>query len=153
MPKSEDSEDLDLLGMPVQEPEEMRGRPSFEVTAELRSRVSVLRAGGMEYAEIAAAIGCSERTLRTYFLPELKAGAASKKAELIAAMFAAGMSGNVTAQKAFIALGEKADAMPPLPIARKPIEEKPEKLGKKEAADRDALRAHEGDPEWADLLH
>ena len=151
---AEDSEGLDLLGLPVQEPEETRGRPPFEVTDELRNKVSVLRAGGMEYVEIASAIGCSERTLRTYFLPELKAGAASKKAEMIAAMFTAGMGGNVTAQKAFIALGEKADAMPPLPTAQQRIEEpKPERLGKKEAADREAIHAHEDDPEWADLLH
>ena len=151
---SEDSKELDLLGLPVQEPEETRGRPPFEVTDELRNKVSVLRAGGMEYAEIASAIGCSERTLRAHFLPELKAGAASKKAEMIAAMFSAGMGGNVTAQKAFIALGEKADAMPPLPSSQQQADEqKPEKLGKKETANREALRAHEDDPEWADLLH
>lgn len=34
-----------------------------------------------------------------------------------------------------------------------PAQPKPEKLGKKEQAMRDAQTAHEDSPEWADLLH
>jgi hypothetical protein len=155
---ADETEPLDLLGDPIREPEETRGRPPFDVTPELRNKVSVLRAGGMEYVDIAAAIGCSERTLRTYFLPELRSGAAVKKAAMIEAMFAAGMKGNVSAQRAFIGLGEKAGAMPPLPpenpAPQDDAEDEPEeKLGKKAQADKDALTAHEDDPEWATLLH
>ena len=158
MPMADDSEPLDLLGDPLREPDETRGRPPFPIDDEKRNKVSVLRAGGMEYADIAAAIGCSERTLRTYFLPELRGGAAVKKAEMIEAMFAAGMKGNVSAQRAFIGLGEKAGAMPPLPSESPAMhdeaeKEPEEKLGKKAQADKDALTAHEDDPEWASLLH
>jgi hypothetical protein len=50
----------------------------------LRERVAVLRAGGMDREEIADAIGCCEKALRTYFLPELNEGKSAKRAEVVA---------------------------------------------------------------------
>jgi DNA-binding CsgD family transcriptional regulator len=134
---------LDLLGDPMRELRDPRGRKKLKVTNDLRSRVAVLRAGGMERDEIADAIGCSERTLRTYFLPELNEGKSAKRAEAIARLFELGMDGNVSALKAFLALGVKADAIPRLP--REP------KLGKKEQLLKEAETAHRGG-RWGELL-
>jgi hypothetical protein len=134
----------DLLGDPWREPKDPRGRKKLKVSNELREKVAVLRAGGMEREEIADAIGCSERTLRTYFLPELNEGKSVKRAAVIEALYAAAVAGSVAAAKAFLALSAKADAIPPAP--------KPEKLGKKEALLRASQTAHEGS-EWGELLH
>ena len=133
----------DLLGDPLTEPRDPRGRKKLKVTNDLRDKVAVLRAGGMEREEIAAAIGCSERTLRTYFLPELNEGKSAKRAEAIARLFELGLAGSVPALKAFLALGVKADAIPQLPRAAK--------LGKKEQAIKDAETAHRGS-RWGAIL-
>jgi hypothetical protein len=134
----------DLLGDPMREARDPRGRKKLKVTNELREKVAVLRAAGMERDEIADAVGCSERTLRTYFLPELNEGRSEKRAAVIEALFAAAIGGSVSAAKAFLALGARADAIPPAP--------KPEKLGKKEALLKASQTAHEGS-EWGELLH
>jgi hypothetical protein len=135
---------IDLLGDPLREARDPRGRKKLKVSNELRDKVSILRAAGMEREEIADAIGCSERTLRTYFLPELNEGKSVKRAAVIEALYAAAMTGSVSAAKAFLALGAKADAIPPAP--------KPEKLGKKEALLKASQTAHQGS-EWGELLH
>jgi hypothetical protein len=134
----------DLLGHPLAEPRDPRGRKKLKVTNELRERVAVLRAGGMEREEIADAIGCCEKTLRTYFLPQLNEGKSAKRAEAISRLFELGLAGSVPALKAFLALGERADAIPRLP--------RPAKLGKKEQALKEAHHAHV-DSEWGELLH
>lgn len=72
----------------------------------------MLRTGGMERDEIADAIGCSERTPRTYFLPEFYEGKSAKRAEGAAKVFEHGMPGSVPALRAFLALGVKADMIP-----------------------------------------
>jgi hypothetical protein len=136
--------ETDLLGDPAREYRDPRGRKKLKVSNELRDRVAVLRAAGMERDEIADAIGCSERTLRTYFLPELNEGKSVKRAEVISALYAAAVAGNVSAAKAFLAMSEKANAIPAAP--------KPVKLGKKEAALQSSQTAHEGS-EWGELLH
>ncbi len=138
-----DGASVDLLGDPLRDLPDPRGRKKLKVTKDLRERVAVLRAGGMEREEIADAIGCSERTLRTYFLPELNEGKAGKRAEAIARLFELGIEGNVSALKAFLALGVKADAIPRLP--------REAKLGKKEQAVKDAETAHRGS-RWGELL-
>jgi hypothetical protein len=157
MTAPEDSGPLDLLGDPMREPDETRGRPAITITQEMRKRVSILRAAGMEYSDIAAVLGHSESWLRTHFLHELRFGAAMRRAEVIESTYGAALKGNVAAQKAFLALGEKADAMPPLPperpVDQEGAEDAPEKLGKKAQADKDAMTAHEDDAEWANLLH
>ena len=99
----------------------------------------------MTQAAIAEAIGCSEPTLRQYFFSELSDGKAAKRAEVIEAMFTAAKSGNVTAQRAFLGLGDKAELEAPAK-RRKPAE-KP--VGKKEQLVRDAQLPVSG---WGDLL-
>jgi hypothetical protein len=136
--------DLDLLGDPRSEYRDPRGRKKLKVSNDLRERVAVLSAGGMERTEIAEAIGCCEKTLRTYFLPQLNEGKSVKRAEAIEKLFALGIGGSVPALKAFLALGVKADAMPRAT--------RPPKLGKKEQLLADAHTAHEGSA-WGDILH
>ena len=68
----------DLLGDPIGPYRDPRGRKKLIISNELRERVAVLRAGGMEREEIADAIGCCQKTLRTYFYPSsMRAGARS----------------------------------------------------------------------------
>jgi DNA-binding CsgD family transcriptional regulator len=142
-PPAESGSIDDLFGAPPAPYHDPRGRKKLKVTNDLREHVAVLRAGGMERDEIADAIGCSERTLRTYFLPELNEGKNVKRAEVVAKLFELGMAGSVPALKAFLALGVKADAIPRLP--------KDPKLGKKEQAKIDAHTAHQGG-RWGALL-
>jgi hypothetical protein len=134
----------DLLGDPLRELRDPRGRKKLKVSKELRERVAILSAGGMDREDIADAIGCSERTLRTYFLPELNEGKSAKRAEAVAKLFELGMSGSVPALKAFLALGVKTDTMPRMP--REP------KLGKKDQLLKDAETAHHSSG-WGELVH
>ena len=134
----------DLLGDPMRELRDSRGRKKLKVCNELRERVAVLSAGGMERTEIAEAIGCCEKTLRTYFLPELNEGKSVKRAAVIEKLFALGIGGSVPALKAFLALGVKADAIPRVP--------KEAKLGKKEQAIKEAETAHHSSG-WGELVH
>lgn len=114
------------------------------MTKEWRERVAVLRAGGMEHEEIADAIDCCEKTLRTYFLPELNEGRSAKRAEVVEKLFEMAIGGSVPAMKAFLALGVKADAIPR--VSREP------KLGKKERLVKDAETAHHSSG-WGELVH
>jgi hypothetical protein len=142
-PPDESEAPRDLLGDPLREIRDPRGRKKLKVTNALREHVAVLRAGGLEREEIADAIGCCEKTLRTYFLPQLNEGKSAKRAEAIAKLFELGMAGSVPALKAFLALGVKADAIPKLP--------KEARLGKKDQARQDAHTAHRGG-RWGELL-
>lgn len=134
-----------LFGEQVPAYTERRGRPKLKINNDLRERVAMLAAGGMSQAAIAEAIGCSEPTLRQYFFSELHEGSSAKRAEVIGAMFKSAMDGNVTAQRSFLALGEKADIASPK-RRQKAIEPK---LGKKEQL---ALDAQTPSPGWGDLV-
>ena len=101
--------------------------------------------GGMSHEEIALGLGISRNTLQKHFAHELSIGAMEKRQEVMDAMFKTAKGGNVTAQKAYIAM------MPPLAVPPLPIEEKPLKVGKKQQAQADAVTAHTG-TEWEDLL-
>ena len=137
---------LDLLGDPLQEHKDPRGRRKPRINNELRDRVAMLSAAGMDRQAIADAVGCSERTLRTYFLPELNEGKSAKRAEMLEALWIAGKGGNVAAMKAFLAFSDKADALPRVTAAAKSP-----KLGKKEQAVRDAEDGHH-ESGWGGLL-
>jgi hypothetical protein len=134
----------DMFGGPPAPYRDPRGRKKLKVTNELKEHVAVLRAGGMERDEIADAIGCCEKTLRTYFLPQLNEGRNAKRAEVIAKLYETAIGGSVPAMKAFLALGVKADTIPRIP--------REQKLGKKEQLLKDAETAHHSSG-WGDLVH
>jgi hypothetical protein len=117
---------FDGTSSPYRDP---RGRKRTRVSNDSRDRVAKLRASGMTQQEIADVLGCSVPTLVEYFSFELNEGKAAKKAEMIEALWNAGIAGNVTAMKAWLALNEK-DTAP-----RQAVRPKAEpKLGKKEQA-------------------
>lgn len=76
--------------------------------------------------------------MELHFADELQHGASKYRLNMIAAMYKAGIEGNVTAMKAFLALGDAANA------AMTPD-------GKKAQANEAAKTAQVG-TEWADLL-
>jgi len=98
--------------------------------------------GGMSHEEIAIALGISRNTLEKHFEVELSTGALNRRAEVLDAMARTALKGNVSAQKAFLALTPTLAAPPVEP-------EKPK--GKKEQAEADALTAAAG-TDWADQI-
>jgi hypothetical protein len=54
---------------------------------------------GESHETIARAIGCSDETLRKHFAEQLATGAATKRREVIAMLFASAKAGNVSAQR------------------------------------------------------
>lgn len=136
-------QEFDLWGDPIPPRVEKRGRPPHDVTPDKRLRVAVLRSLNQTNTEIAEAMGISERTLRTYYLPELKQGLAQKRAEMMVELFKAGKKGNVSAMKGFIRETEKSDlARGPALVALRPRAEP--KRGKKEQAIIDASQPDPG---------
>jgi len=122
-------------------------RPEFQVTDELRRRVAIAAGSGtMTHEEIAIGLGISRPTLEKHFELELAEGAYARRLEVIEAMHAAALKGNVTAAREYLARTPRASPTKP---EDKPA--KPEKVGKKEQADREARTAHEG-TSWDGLL-
>ncbi len=134
------SEIFDLFGDPVPANWGQRGRPEHVASQQNRNRVSLLVALGWGNARIAAALFITVPTLRKHYFSELKfrdtardrlvAGIGMKLMEQVNA-------GNVAAMKELQKFVERNDLMlygqaaPPKPKAK---EDKPAKLGKKEAA-------------------
>jgi hypothetical protein len=123
-----------------------RGRKKMRITNDLRHRVAMLRGAGITQEQIADAVGCSVPTLAQYFSLELNEGKSAKRAEMIDALWNAGIAGHVTAMKAWLALNDRDT--PPRANARPRVEPK---LRKKEQALIDAKAApHAGG--WADVV-
>ncbi len=153
LPMTEKSQPLDLLGDPIPEAMDRRGRPGFEVTDEKRIKVKGLSAMGHNQDFIAKAIGCCEKTLRNYFILELEEGAALVTGDVFFKLYQRGVEeGNVTALgKLAVLLAPRDPETDPGDGPAKPSA-KPPKLGKKQQDERDASTAHEG-TEWDGLLH
>lgn len=118
------------------------GRPAHKPTPASRRKVTNAAAGGMAHEEIAIALGICRNTLEKHYEFELSTGALNRRAEVLDAMARTALKGNVSAQKAFLALTRTLAAPPVEP-------EKPK--GKKEQQAADAVTAAEG-TDWADLL-
>lgn len=101
----------------------------------------------MAHEEIAIGLGISRNTLTKHFERELSIGAIERRQEVLDAMFKSAKGGNVTAQKAYIAMS------PPLaaPPAEMPAERQAKPAGKKEQRQADAVTAQVGTG-WEDLL-
>lgn len=127
----------------MEEQKRGRGQPPFAPTKRQRHEVEVWAAGGLSEESIAHAIGISRTTLRKHFAQELDVGADKKRGEVVAALFAAAKSGNVAAQKAFLARSDVSAAQSKFGgKPEKPVRQRP--AGKKEVADEAAKRASAG---------
>lgn len=133
----------------AKKPTNTGGRPPFKPTAAQRRQVSIAAAGGMRVADMALALGISDVTLRKYFEVELSQGAACRRMEVLAALYAAAKRGSSAAAKAYLAV-DPALGAPPLEPMPEPAAKAPTP-GKKEAASIDAKTAHVG-TDWDSLL-
>lgn len=118
------------------------GRPPHKPTAVSRRKVTNAAAGGMAHEEIAVALGICRNSLEKYYEHELSTGALNRRAEVLDAMVRTALKGNVSAQKAFLALTPTLAAPPVEP-------EKPK--GKKDQQNEDAKTAQDG-TSWDDVL-
>jgi hypothetical protein len=118
------------------------GRPAFKPTAVQRRKVTNAAAGGMAHEEIAVALGIARNTLAKYFERELSTGALNRRMEVLDAMARTALKGNVSAQKAYLAM---------TPTLAAPPVEPSKPLGKKEQAQADAQTAQQGTG-WDELL-
>lgn len=125
----------------------MTGRPPFKPTQVMRRKVAIAAGGGMSETEIATALGIARGTLRKHFKEELKAGALSKRLEVLDAMHKAAKKGNVSAQRAYLSTVMAMNEPAPAPKAKPAAPKK----GKKEQAQEEAASATMG-TEWDDLL-
>ena len=125
-----------------QPPRERSGRPHHVPTEESRERVEILVAGGMPAWRIAAAIGCSEPTLREHYADELEHGRARREAEITVSLYRAAREGNVAAMKEWRRTPTDMDAPPP---------PKEPPLGKKEQQQMEAMTAA-ANTSWEGLL-
>lgn len=122
-----------------------RGRPTFRPTAAMRRLVSIAAAGGMSHDQIAIGMGVARNTLEKHFKHELARGALKRRVDVLVAMYRAAMGGNVAAQRAYLAAGDTA--RPVLPVPRDPTDSR----GKKERAEADARTAQVG-TDWEEDL-
>ena len=118
------------------------GRKAFRPTAVQRRKVTNAAAGGMAHEEIAVALGICRNTLEKHFERELSTGALGRRMEVLDAMARTALKGNVSAQKAYLAMTPTLAAPPVEP-------EKP--MGKKDQANADAKGAQAG-TSWDALL-
>ncbi|XUY27071.1 hypothetical protein RMR21_001440 [Agrobacterium sp. rho-8.1] len=147
--KNGEGVELDLFGKPIEPIKDRRGRPSFGKSNENQELVCLLRAAGWTQARIAGYLRCDEKTLRKNFSRELNEGADQIEGMALEVTLKKLKSGNSVAISRIFDIIEKGAAAVPIP--RAPAKEPDEKVGEKEAADRDAHTAHEGTP-WASLL-
>ena len=120
------------------------GRPAFRPTIEQRETVEQMTSCGEPLATIARALGIDDATLRKHFAEELANGIASKRKEVVAALFKAMREGSAPAtrrleemtREAALAAGFMCQA-PRSGMSDGPA---PPRLGKKDAAAAEAER-------------
>lgn len=144
------SEGFDLLGDPISEPDEKRGRPEHTPTETKRSYVLACIAQNWTHDQIAAAIGVTGKTLRKYYSRELRGGKAMLRAALYVKLQEQINVGNVSAIRLAHQLFEKAD-LTRAAAAWPAKEAKSAVPGKKELAAAAAKSAGDG-TEWGEDL-
>lgn len=128
------------------------GRPAFKVTAAHRRDVELMKADGWSDDRVASQLGVSRPTLLKHFAKELEFGADRVRRQQLANLARASRKGNVAAAKALLARADVAVLPAPLQMPT-PSDDAmlDEKLGKKDAANRDAQTAEQG-TSWDGLL-
>lgn len=80
---------------------------AYRPTAEVREMVLVLVGADISRAEIARKVGVSQEVLEFHFTDELNSGVAIAQGNVILQMYNAARGGNVSAQKAYLMLGNR----------------------------------------------
>lgn len=128
----------------------MAGRKALNVTAAMRRDVALMKADGWSDERVAAQLGISRTTLLKHFAHELEFGADKVRREQLVNLARASKKGNVAASKAILARADLVAA--PRLVSSQPTDDaKPEKIGKKEAADVAAQTAEQG-TSWQGIL-
>lgn len=149
---------FDLLGDPIPEGWNKRGRPPHLATERNRNKIIMLLAFGWSNERVARAVGVTVPTLRKHYFAELKVRDEARDrmdATIADRLWTEAMGGNVGAIKEFRKLVERNDLM----VAGRaytgqpetPRPAKPPKLGKKDQARLDARTVPEGSG-WDSLL-
>ncbi len=115
----------------------------------MRRKVSIAASAGMAHEQIALAIGIARGTLLQHYQVELTEGACKRRMEVIEAAQKAALKGNVSAQRLLLSL--TPDIGVPTAEQEGKGEPKPERVGKKEQANLDAVGAEAGTG-WDGLL-
>lgn len=102
----------------------------------------------MPHESIAQALKIDAKTLRKHYETELASGANLRRAQVLEALFAQARKGSTSAARAYLQNSPQFEALGTVAPAES---EKPEAVGKKEQANRDAVTAAEG-TDWGDLL-
>lgn len=146
--------DFDLLGDPIPEGWGKRGRPPHVPTDEKRNKVILLMAMGWPDGRIGGALGITTKTLRKYYLPQLRARDEARDrvdAARFKALWDQVKAGNVAAIKHMDKVFERLD----LARTARDYEDRPrtkaEPIGKKVAAAQAAEGAGIG-TDWGDDL-
>lgn len=134
------SENFDLLGDPIPEGFGKRGRPPHVPDVKKRSKVMLLLAIGRTDAQIAAALGISEPTLKKHYFRELKSKEEARfrvEGASLLKLYELVEAGNMAAIREMNKVLAKASAADPHFERRAAANAQPgreQKLGKKELA-------------------
>jgi hypothetical protein len=96
---------VDLFGCPIILREALRGRPPHVRTDEIAKRVSMLFVLGRSVADVAAAIGVTQPTLRKHYFSEVQQRTAMLdrlEADQMAKLFDQSAAGSTSATKALL---------------------------------------------------
>jgi hypothetical protein len=132
---------FDLLGDPIPEGFGKRGRPPHVPTDEKRLKVRVLLAFTGDEEEVAAGIGISVPTLRKHYFRELRDKLSARrqlKATLLYRLAEQSEQGNASAIEKLFKRIDKLELVELQDAVSNRGKDKPEKLGKKDQARRDA---------------
>ncbi len=150
---------FDLFGDPVPDNHGRRGRPQHIPTQENRNKVSMMLAWGWSNDRIAAVLRCTLPTLRKHYFSELKFREVARDRLVMqqaAMLWGQFKDGNVAAGREFDRLMERND----IEVGHRSFydgqrrdteEERPQPIGKKEAAAAAAATAGQGTPWGEDL--
>jgi len=146
-------DDFDLFGDPVRRSDGRRGRPAHRFSQEIDNKIKMLLALGWSNERIARGCRMSVPTLRKYYFSALTVRDAQRDrldAWRFGQAFAAAGAGNVGAMRLLDQMIQRNDTMQA--AARLRDAEKPEAVGVKEQARRDADAAIDDGGTWGDDL-
>ena len=125
-------------------------RKAHKPTAASRRRVTIAAGGGMTHEAIAQVLRIDAKTLRKHYEAELASGANERRVQVLETLFAQARKGSTSAARLYLRNEPQFEALGSGAIEGGD-EGKPEPVGKKEQANRDAVTAADGTP-WDELI-